>query len=144
MPEGFLIRRFFADPPASAGHSPVDSEILVSECRAGVFRSAADVRDVSWCRSGFVTGTKVVSILVVLSIRKVNLSKQIAPQNDNRREYAKPEGFQICCSWCGALIRTSITRTSEQMCLICHARMLNDYFQRIRKLSGEKRTSRRM
>jgi len=37
------------------------------------------------------------------------------------------------------VIRSSNTETAEQMCLICHARMLNDYFQRLRQLSNTKR-----
>jgi len=39
----------------------------------------------------------------------------------------------VFCSSCGALIRSSATADSEQMCLICHARMLNDYFQELRR-----------
>jgi len=53
--------------------------------------------------------------------------------------------FDVVCSWCGAVIRSSTIQRSEQMCLICHARMLNDYFQRLRQVSDEKRgASRRM
>jgi hypothetical protein len=71
------------------------------------------------------------------------LSKQITPQKDNKPEFPKPATFQILCSWCGAVIRTTTMQKPEQMCLICHARMLNDYFQRLRKISGEKKSSRR-
>jgi len=56
------------------------------------------------------------------SVRKVELSKQINPPR-----------YDIICSWCGALIRSSNIELPEQMCLICHARMLNDYFQRVKK-----------
>lgn len=52
-------------------------------------------------------------------------------------------GYDVTCSWCGALVRSNAEATEEQMCLICHARMLNDYFQRIRKVSDERRTARR-
>jgi hypothetical protein len=31
------------------------------------------------------------------------------------------------------VIRSSNVATREQMCLICHARMLNDYFQRLKQ-----------
>ncbi|HXS00105.1 MAG TPA: hypothetical protein VN724_06025 [Pyrinomonadaceae bacterium] len=55
----------------------------------------------------------------------------------------KPHVYNIICSWCGALIRSTHVELPEQMCLICHARMLNDYFQRIKKTSGERRTTRR-
>ena len=41
--------------------------------------------------------------------------------------------YNVICSWCGALIRSTNIELPEQMCLICHARMLNDYFQRLRK-----------
>jgi hypothetical protein len=45
----------------------------------------------------------------------------------------KAPTFEVLCSWCGALIRKSKIKLPEQMCLICHARMLNDYFQRLNK-----------
>jgi hypothetical protein len=49
--------------------------------------------------------------------------------------------YDVICSWCGALIRSTTIELPEQMCLICHARMLNDYFQRVKK---ESRGSTRM
>ena len=49
----------------------------------------------------------------------------------------------VVCSWCGAIIRSNAEETEEQMCLICHARMLNDYFQKIKKVSDERRAPRR-
>ena len=66
----------------------------------------------------------------------------------NSRDDQKPHGraaveFDVVCSWCGAVIRSNAGNDEEQMCLICHARMLNDYFQRLRKGSDERRTSRR-
>ena len=69
------------------------------------------------------------------------LNKSIDPQNE---KHAQRATYEIRCSWCGSLIRASTIELPEQMCLICHARMLNDYFQRVRKTSGEKRTSRRI
>jgi len=39
----------------------------------------------------------------------------------------------ITCSGCGALIRTNTTAGSEPICLICHARMLNDRFRQVRQ-----------
>ena len=47
-----------------------------------------------------------------------------------------PESSNVACSACGALIRATADANAEQMCLICHARMLNDYFQRLRKPDG--------
>ena len=49
----------------------------------------------------------------------------------------------VVCTWCGAVIRSNAEETEEQMCLICHARMLNDYFQKLRRVSDERRASRR-
>jgi len=65
------------------------------------------------------------------------VSRNIDPQ-PNKPENSKP-AYDIVCAWCGAVIRSSNTETAEQMCLICHARMLNDYFQRLRQLSNTKR-----
>ena len=45
----------------------------------------------------------------------------------------KPGHFDVFCSSCGALYRSSAAAESEQVCLICHARMLNDYFQELRR-----------
>ncbi|HKS10509.1 MAG TPA: hypothetical protein VJS13_13245 [Pyrinomonadaceae bacterium] len=53
-------------------------------------------------------------------------------------ENSKP-AYAVVCSWCGAVIRSSTSETPDRMCLICHARMLNDYFQRLRQISNEKR-----
>lgn len=52
-------------------------------------------------------------------------------------------GHQVVCSWCGAIIRSNAEENEEQMCLICHARMLNDYFQKIKRVSDERRASSR-
>lgn len=49
----------------------------------------------------------------------------------------------VVCSWCGAVIRSNAEENEEQMCLICHARMLNDYFQKVKRVSDERRASRR-
>ncbi|HEY2963170.1 MAG TPA: hypothetical protein VGJ37_12180 [Pyrinomonadaceae bacterium] len=65
----------------------------------------------------------------------------MTPQTDKTFDDAKPAAFEVLCAWCGTVIRTSTIETPEQMCLICHARMLNDYFQRLRQLSNEKRRS---
>ena len=78
----------------------------------------------------------------VWSVRKVKLNNSIDPQNEKSARRAKAAGYEIRCSWCGVLIRSSSEELPEQMCLICHARMLNDYFQRLRKTSGEKRARR--
>lgn len=62
----------------------------------------------------------------------------------NHRNIQKERADQdVVCSWCGAIIRSNALATEEQMCLICHARMLNDYLQKIRKVSDERRAARR-
>lgn len=64
--------------------------------------------------------------------------------NKSQEDQRIPNGHAVVvCSWCGAVIRSNAGTDEEQMCLICHARMLNDYFQRLRKVSDERRTSRR-
>lgn len=55
---------------------------------------------------------------------------------DNTQQGVAPDSFNVTCSWCGAVIRANSDANAEQMCLICHARMLNNYFQRVRKLDG--------
>jgi len=55
---------------------------------------------------------------------------------------ARPK-HNVVCSWCGAIIRSNAEENEEQMCLICHARMLNDYFQKVKRVSDERRASRR-
>jgi hypothetical protein len=64
--------------------------------------------------------------------------------SNNRQSKPKRQGvassqFEIVCSWCGALIRSASQRDVEQTCLICHARLLNEYFHNLRKRSDEKR-----
>ena len=61
----------------------------------------------------------------------------------NRSVERSRADHDVVCSWCGVVIRSNAEETEEQMCLICHARMLNDYFQQLRKVSGERRTARR-
>ena len=43
------------------------------------------------------------------------------------------------CSICGVLIRSSTHADVEQICLICHARMLNEKFHSLKKRSDEDR-----
>ena len=45
----------------------------------------------------------------------------------------------INCASCGALIRSNINDDVEQLCLFCHARMLNEKFHSLKKRSGEDR-----
>jgi len=55
-----------------------------------------------------------------------------------------PNDTGVVCSWCGALMRSALRVELERMCLICHARMLNDYFHNLRKGSNEKRNTSRV
>jgi hypothetical protein len=68
----------------------------------------------------------------------MSVSSNINHQADIQFENSKPT-YDVVCSWCGTVIRSSNSETPEQMCLICHARMLNDYFRRLRQTSGDKR-----
>jgi len=43
----------------------------------------------------------------------------------------------VLCSWCSAVISSDARVSEERMCVICHARMLNDYFHNIKKGSRE-------
>lgn len=70
------------------------------------------------------------------------LTKKTRESRNLHKERATA-GFDVVCSWCGAVIRSSADADEKQMCLICHARMLNDYFQRLRKVSDERRALRR-
>jgi hypothetical protein len=45
----------------------------------------------------------------------------------------------ISCASCGALIRSNINDDVEQLCLFCHARMLNEKFHSLKKRSDEDR-----
>jgi hypothetical protein len=69
------------------------------------------------------------------------LSNNISRVNDGLNNARA--SHNVVCSWCGAVIRSNAEETEEQMCLICHARMLNDYFQKVKKVSDERRASRR-
>ena len=69
------------------------------------------------------------------------LSSKQNPVNSGLNN-ARPN-HHVVCSWCGAVIRSNAEENEEQMCLICHARMLNDYFQKVKRVSDERRASRR-
>jgi hypothetical protein len=58
-------------------------------------------------------------------------------------EKNKQGQFEVVCSWCGVVIRSNARATSEQMCLICHARILNDYFQKLGRTDGAKQEKSR-
>jgi len=45
----------------------------------------------------------------------------------------------VVCSSCRVTIRMSSNGRIERMCLICHARMLNEYFRRVGGASTEAR-----
>lgn len=51
---------------------------------------------------------------------------------------------EVVCSECGGHIHSSARVEVEHVCLICHARMLNDYFHNLRKRSDEKRNTSRV
>ena len=71
----------------------------------------------------------------------MKLSNKINRSNEGVAK-ARP-GQQVICTWCGTVIRSNAEENEEQMCLICHARMLNDYFQRVKRVSDERRAASR-
>ena len=71
-----------------------------------------------------------------LIVERLKLSKRFIKQEDSQADGTAPGNSKVICSWCGAVIRANAEADAEQMCLICHARMLNDYFQKIRKFDG--------
>ena len=73
--------------------------------------------------------------------KPISVSSNINHQGDNQMENSKP-AYEVVCSWCGAVIRSTNSETPEQMCLICHARMLNDYFQRLRQNNQQQKRRR--
>jgi hypothetical protein len=70
----------------------------------------------------------------------VKLSKNIRQKKAKSLGGAASSELEVVCSWCGALIRSSSQADVEQMCLICHARMLNDYFQELRRQTAHKQS----
>jgi hypothetical protein len=72
--------------------------------------------------------------LVMLSNRNKRTNEGLRNPDRNHK---------VVCTWCGAIIRSNAEENEEQMCLICHARMLNDYFQKIKRVSDERRAPRR-
>jgi hypothetical protein len=89
----------------------------------------------------FSKGTRVVYKLLdtpcIGQSRKVNLSKNVR-QKKAKDPRAAASQFEVVCSSCGAPIRSASNTDAEQMCLICHARMLNEYFHNLRKRSDGK------
>jgi hypothetical protein len=69
------------------------------------------------------------------------LNNKVSRTNEDLND-ARPS-HHVVCSWCGAIIRSNAEENEEQMCLICHARMLNDYFQKIKRVSDARRAASR-
>jgi hypothetical protein len=69
------------------------------------------------------------------------LSSKSNPVNSGL--YIARPNRHVVFSWCGEIIRSYAEENEEQMCLICHARMLNDYFQKVKRVSDERRAPRR-
>ena len=57
-------------------------------------------------------------------------------QENGQADETAPDSFNVICSSCGAVIRANARADTERICLICHARMLNESFQRLRKVNG--------
>jgi hypothetical protein len=61
------------------------------------------------------------------------MSKKVREKKDKHMDGTQPSGFAVICSWCNVVMRSNARDDAEQMCLICHARMLNEYFQTLEK-----------
>lgn len=68
------------------------------------------------------------------------MGKNIEHGEDEALRNFTARAFDVTCAWCGEVIRSNAVEGSERMCLICHARMLNDYFQRLHRASGGKQS----
>jgi len=80
--------------------------------------------------ASFRTSEKVMNIKRFRTSEKVMNIKQLQPQGDHDSD---GPSVNTACSWCGTTIRTQVSLRGEQICLICHARFLNDYLHRIRE-----------
>jgi len=56
-------------------------------------------------------------------------TKQYKSQGDHDGDHS----VTGICSVCGTTINGEASPRADQVCLICHARLLNDYFQRVRR-----------
>jgi len=83
-----------------------------------------------------ICGTKVVCNFInsLGQSGKVNLNRN----RKTKAEKQKSETVDVPCSWCGAAIGSDARVGEERMCVICHARMLNDYLYNIKKESAGK------
>jgi hypothetical protein len=131
MQGGFSAREFYRDQFWSNVRSWVDIETHVWDFRAGEFQFVAVVQ-------GWSLMSGLVEMLERDLFTRLSVSRNISPQTD-KFENLKP-AFNVVCSWCGAVIRSSNVEAPEQMCLICHARMLNDYFQRLKHHQQKRRS----
>ena len=94
-----------------------------------------------------ISGTVVVTSTVKIpfkAVGKVELRKNKLRKRNKDLSRLVHLNLRVVCSCCGAFIRSSTRENEEQMCLICHARMLNEYFQNLKRRSDEKRDTSRV
>jgi len=68
----------------------------------------------------------------------VRFTKKVPREKSGDLLSAKSQN-PISCASCGALIKSNINDDVEQLCLFCHARMLNEKFHSLKKRSDEDR-----
>jgi uncharacterized Zn finger protein len=68
----------------------------------------------------------------------VRFSKKVLRKKGSDLRSSEPHKT-VTCSACGAVTRSSISSEADHICLICHARMLNEKFHSPKKRSDEDR-----
>ena len=74
------------------------------------------------------------------SVGKLDVSKN---RQNKDNSMGKPD-FEVVCSSCGAVVGSMHSNAGEPLCLICHARLLNEYLHDLRKRSDEKAVTPRV
>jgi len=82
---------------------------------------------------------KVSNTRFARSVTMVRFTKKVPGKKSSVLRSGEPRK-QISCASCGALIRSNMNDDVE-LCLFCHARMLNEKFHSLKKRSDEDRES---
>ena len=71
----------------------------------------------------------------------MSLSKNERHKKSVRADSPVEAECEVMCSHCGTLMRFNSATADAQLCVICHARLLNQYFYDVRKRSDGKRNT---
>ena len=69
------------------------------------------------------------------------MGKNKRDKKDIRANPSVEPECEVVCSHCGTLMRFASVTADSQLCVICHARLLNQYFYNVRKRSDGKRNT---